>query len=37
MTLTFVLTITASLEWAIIIGIATHMVLARFWRPADRR
>lgn len=37
MTLTFVLTITASLEWAIIIGIATHLMLARFWPPKGDR
>jgi SulP family sulfate permease len=31
MTLTFVLTLTVSLEWAIIVGLAAHLALARFW------
>jgi SulP family sulfate permease len=33
MMLTFVLTLTVSLEWAIIVGIAAHVVLARVWPP----
>jgi len=33
MMLTFVLTLTVSLEWAIIVGIVAHVVLARVWPP----
>jgi SulP family sulfate permease len=33
MMLTFVLTLTVSLEWAIIVGIAAHIVLVRVWPP----
>lgn len=34
MTLTFVLTISVSLEWAILSGLASHLILARIW-PAS--
>ena len=33
MTLTFVLTVTVSLEWAIIAGLMSHTVCARVWPP----